>query len=380
MNKRIPVAEPCLWGNEKKYVLDCLDSTWISSNGQYIERFEEGFASFCGVKHAIACCNGTVALHAALLALSVGAGDEVIVPSLTYVASANAVAYCGAKPVLVDSEEATWNLDPRKLDELLTDRTRGIMAVHLYGHPADMDPIRDFARRHGLFVLEDAAEAHGALYKGVRTGGLSDVSTFSFYGNKIVTCGEGGMVLTNHADLAARVRMLHGQGMDPARRYWFPIVGYNYRMTNLAAAIGLAQLENIDRMLEKKRWVADRYRQHLAGIAGIALQAEMPWARNVYWMNTVMLDPALYPQSRDAIMAHLAGEGVETRPVFPPMHVLPPYEPQNRDRRFPIADRLSANGFNIPSSANLEEADIVRVCETLAQALGKESRNAPAIL
>ncbi|MGB8511125.1 MAG: DegT/DnrJ/EryC1/StrS family aminotransferase, partial [Pyrinomonadaceae bacterium] len=223
----IPVAAPVLAGREKEYVADCMESGWISSSGKYVELFEAAFAKFCGVRHAVACCNGTVALHLALVALGVAPNDEVIVPTLTFVATANAVTYCGARPVFVDSEPETWNLDPAQVEAKITSRTKGIIAVHLYGQPAEMDALRAVARRHGLFLLEDAAEAHGALYKGRPAGSLGDVAAFSFYGNKIIATGEGGMVTTDDDALAARVRLLRGQGMDTERRYWFPVVGYN---------------------------------------------------------------------------------------------------------------------------------------------------------
>ncbi|MBN1866970.1 DegT/DnrJ/EryC1/StrS family aminotransferase [Candidatus Sumerlaeota bacterium] len=363
MKRFIPVAEPVFAGREREYVLDCLDSTWISSNGKYIERFEKTFAEFCGVRHAMACCNGTVALHLALMALGIGRGDEVICPTLTYVATANAIAYCGAKPVLVDSEPRTWNLDPSKIEALVTEKTRAIVVVHLYGHPVDMDPVLALARKYDLRVVEDAAEAHGALYKGRRIGSLGDVATFSFYGNKIITTGEGGMVVTNHADLAARVRLLKGQGMDTARRYWFPVRGYNYRMTNVAAAIGLAQLEKIEWYLERKREVAERYAARLAGVPGIVLQAEESWARHVFWMFSIVLDDSRKVE-RDEAMRRLAERGVETRPLFYPMHVLPMYLDATPGA-FPVADWLAARGMNLPSSARLTESDIDFVCEQL---------------
>ena len=248
-NPRIAVAAPTLNGNEKRYVLECLETTWISSIGRFITEFERGFARFCGVEHAIAVSNGTNALHLALVALGVTSGDEVIVPSLTYVATANAVTYCGAKPVLVDCDPRTLNIDPAAIAGKITAHTKGIIPVHLYGHPADMDPIISVAREHGLFVLEDAAEAHGAEYKGRRVGGLGNCAAFSFFGNKIMTTGEGGMVTTNDSALAAKLRLYRGQGLDPGRRYWHPVIGYNYRMTNIAAALGLAQLEQVDELM-----------------------------------------------------------------------------------------------------------------------------------
>lgn len=368
MRRFIPVAEPALVGNEKQYVLDCMDSTWISSTGQYVERFEKAFAEFCEVKHAISCCNGTAALHLALLALGVEQGDEVIVPTLTFVATANAVAYCGATPIFVDSEPETWNLDPALLQEKVTDRTKGIIAVHLYGHPVDMHPVLHLAETHDLFVIEDAAEAHGAEYHGRRTGSLGDIGSFSFYGNKIITTGEGGMVVSDDDALAAKVRQLKGQGMEPNRRYWFPILGYNYRMTNVAAAIGLAQLEKADWHIARRRRTAFRYAQRLSAVPDIVLQPEKPWARNVHWMVSAVLteDCAV---SRDTLMERLAETGIETRPFFPPMHTLPIYRDSAKGQRFPVAERLAARGINLPSSATLSEEDVTFVCDQLIKAL-----------
>lgn len=368
MKRFIPVAEPALIGNEKNYVMDCLDSTWISSGGKYIGLFEDAFAEFCGVKHALSCCNGTVALHLALLSLGVGPGDEVIVPTLTFVATANAVAYCGATPVFVDSEPQTWNLDPGQLESLITPRTKGIIAVHLYGHPVDMDPVWSIAQKYSLFVVEDAAEAHGAEYKGKRVGSMGDIGTFSFFGNKIITTGEGGMVVTNNDELAIRVRQLKGQGMDPQRRYWFPMMGYNYRMTNIEAAIGLAQLEKIEWHIEHRRAIAMQYAKHLEGVAGIALQPEMPWARNVYWMTSIVLDKKILV-TRDQVMQELKNQGIETRPFFYPMHILPMYKQSEQDREYPIAERVAAQGFNLPSSSALSEEDVTFICEQLVHIL-----------
>ena len=373
MKRFIPVAAPALVGNEKAYVLDCLESTWISSSGKYIERFEAAFAGFCGVKHALACCNGTVALHLTLMALGVAPGDEVIVPTLTFVATANAVTYCGAQPVFVDSEPETWNLDPSLLEDLITPRTKGIIVVHLYGHPVDMDPVLALARKHGLFVVEDAAEAHGAEYKGRCVGSLGDIATFSFYGNKIITTGEGGIVVTNDGKLAARVRQLKGQGMDPDRRYWFPVVGYNYRMTNVAAAIGLAQLEKVKWHIARRREIAAQYAQHLRGLPGITLQPEKPWARNVYWMTSVVLDEQS-PVPRDIVMAKLAEAGIETRPFFYLMHTLPMYRGLAKGQIFPVAERLAAQGFNLPSSATLSEKDVAFVCDQVIEILETSMR------
>jgi len=368
MTKFIPVAAPALVGNEKKYVLDCLDSTWISSAGKYVERFEQAFAEFCEVKYAMSCSNGTTALHLALLALGVVPGDEVIVPTLTFVSTANAVIYCGARPVFVDSEPETWNLNPDLLKEQITPRTKGIIVVHLYGHPVDMDPVLQIARRHGLFVLEDAAEAHGAEYKGQQVGSLGDIATFSFYGNKIITTGEGGMVVTDDDSLANKVRQLKGQGMDLNRRYWFSMIGYNYRMTNVAAAIGLAQLEKADWHIQRRREIAFWYYERLRGIQGLILPVEKEWAKSVYWMFSVILDNGI-SLSRDRVMEALREQGIETRPFFYPMHTLPPYQELTARDKFPVANRLGARGINLPTWAGLQKEDVNFVCDTLIEIL-----------
>jgi perosamine synthetase len=363
----IPVSAPVLAGNEEAYVLDCLRTTWISSHGEYIGRFEHAFGEFCGTRHALSCSNGTVALHLALLALGVGPGDEVLVPTLTFISTANAVTYCGAKAVFVDVDPDTWNVDPAGLEARITPRTRGVIVVHLYGHPVDMDAVLAIARRHSLFVVEDAAEAHGAEYRGRPVGSLADVATFSFYGNKIITTGEGGMVVTDDEALAGRIRHLKGQGMDPDRRYWFTTVGYNYRMTNVAAAIGLAQLEKAQWYMERRREVAAWYQEDLAGVPGLGWQAEKPWARHAYWMFTIQVDETTV--SRDDIMARLGDAGIETRPVFYPIHTLPPYRGDAGGAAFPVAEKVARCGINLPTWAGLERDDIRRISEELRNLL-----------
>jgi len=366
MTRRIPVADPALVGRESEYVLDCLESTWISSSGEYIGRFERGFAEFCGVEHAIACCNGTTALHLALLAHGVGPGGEVIVPTLTYVATANCVRYCGGRPVFVDAEAETWNMDPELVERAVTPRTKGIVAVHLYGHPARMDELNEIARANGLFVVEDAAEAHGALYRNRRVGSIGDSAVFSFYGNKIITTGEGGMLVTDDSELAAQARQLRGQGQDPERRYWFPVIGFNYRMTNVAAAIGVAQLERIAWHIGRRREVAGWYRERISGLDGVTFSPELDWAQNAYWMSCVVLEHGV-GASRDEVAARLDAAGVETRPFFYPLHTLPPYEDQGGV--YPVAERLGGRGLNLPSSALLTEDDVAYVCAALAEAV-----------
>jgi perosamine synthetase len=371
-NNLIPVAAPTLGGNEAKYVMECLESTWISSTGKYIELFEHAFAQFCDVKHAITCSNGTTSLHLALLGLGLQPGDEVIVPTLTFIASANAVVYCGAQPVFVDVDPDIWNIDPSQIEARITPKTRGIIAVHLAGHPADMDGIMKIARRHNLFVLEDAAQAHGATVNGRRVGSIGDIGSFSFYGNKIITTGEGGMITTNNDEVASKIRLLKNHGMDPQRRYWHPVVGYNFRMTNIQAAIGLAQIERVDWQLGRRRELASWYAEDLAGVPGLAWQHERDWARHVWWMFTAVLDDQ-FPD-RETVMAHLRQRGIEARGVTYPLHQLPPYQDVARGARFPVADRLSARGINLPTWAGLSRDDVRFITQSLLEC---RERSAP---
>ncbi|MCP3682777.1 MAG: DegT/DnrJ/EryC1/StrS family aminotransferase [bacterium] len=350
--KFIPVAEPTLGGNEKKYVMDCINTTWISSLGKYIPEFEEKFSKYCGVKHGVAVSNGTTALHLALTALNIQPGDEVIIPDLTFVATANAVAYTGARPVFVDSELDTWNMDIHKIEEKITENTRAIIVVHLYGHPVDMDPVMKLAKDRGLLVIEDAAEAHGAEYKGKKVGRFSDVACFSFYGNKIITTGEGGMCVTNNEGLAKKMQFLKDHAMDPTRRYWHPMIGFNYRMTNIQAAIGLAQLENIGKIITAKRKNAALYNS-LLDDSDVTLPPEADWAKNVYWMYSVL------SEKRDQLMETLKKNKIDSRPFFSPIHQMPPYKSKET---FHVADELAVTGLNLPSSVNLTKEDIERIC------------------
>ncbi|MCA1293924.1 DegT/DnrJ/EryC1/StrS family aminotransferase [Paenibacillus sp. alder61] len=360
---RIPLANPVLNGNERKYVLDCIDTGWISANGKYVTEFEEKFADFCGTKHALSCANGTVALHLPLLAYGVGQGDEIIIPTFTYIATANAVKYCGATPVLVDCQNGSWGIDPNKIEEKITTRTKGIIVVHLYGHPVDMDPVMEIAKKHNLFVIEDAAEAHGAEYKGKVVGSIGDVGTFSFFGNKIISTGEGGMITTSDNELADRMRLLRGQAMDPTRRYWFNEVGYNYRMTNLQAAVGLGQLENISWHMGQRRRIAAEYIERLSQYSELfTLQPEMPWAKHAYWMVSILLSDKV-KASRDEIMSMLEDDGIETRPLFYSMHQMPPYYDGSSD--YTVSDAISSRGFNIPTNATLSEEELDYICDRL---------------
>jgi perosamine synthetase len=362
----IHIASPDLSGNEKRYVNECLDSTWISSAGRFIADFERSFADACGTRHAVGTNNGTTALHLILAALNIGPGDEVVVPVLTYIATANAVRYCGAVPVFVDVEPDTMNMDPGLFEAAITARTRAVIPVDLYGHPADMVAITRIADRNGITVIEDSAEAHGAEINGQRVGSFGLATAFSFFGNKIVTTGEGGAVTTNDDAFAARLRLLRGQGMDLERRYWFTDVGFNYRMTNIAAAIGLAQLERFEENLTRRDLIAKQYDDLLAQVPGIVLPGKRAEVRRVNWIYTVTVD-GLAVEQRDRLIAGLAADGIETRPVFHPLHHMPPYLQANRS--YPVAERLGASGISLPTHLGLSAGDITTVCEALADRL-----------
>jgi perosamine synthetase len=364
---KFPVASVDLSGNEEKYAVEAIRSTWISSKGPFVERFEKEFATLCGTTTAISVCNGTIALHLALLALDLRVGDEVVVPSLTYIATANAVRYAGAEPVFVDVDPNTWCIDPDLLEASITRRTKGIIAVHLYGHPADMDAINHIAAVHGLWVVEDAAEAHLATYKGRTVGSLGHIATFSFYGNKIFTCGEGGALTVNDPHLELRIRTLRGQGMDPQRRYFFPVTGYNYRLTNLACALLCAQLERRDQIIGQRRRIFAAYKKMLQGIPGIGLQPVAQWAEPGPWLFCIIVEEKEYGRSRDELMAILAEQGIETRPFFIPLHTLPPFrsESQRRGEKLPVTDRIAAWGFNLPTYSTLRDDDIEIIVEII---------------
>ncbi len=352
---RIPIYQPSLSGREKEYVMDCLDSTWISSKGSYIGRFEKDFSEKISVNHALTVSNGTVALHLALVALGIGPNDEVIVPSLTYIASVNAITYTGAKPVFVDSLPDTWQLDPMDVLQKITPKTRAIMVVHLYGHPCDMDSIMQIAEEHDLFVVEDCAEAFGSTYKGKYVGSIGHIATFSFFGNKTITTGEGGMVVTNTPELFSKAAHFRGQGLAAQREYWHDVIGYNYRMTNICAAIGLAQLEQADNFIQAKRDIALRYRKGLANLP-VELHSESNDVTHTYWMNSILVEDV---KDRDALRTHLAKDGIETRPLFYPIHTMPMYCAESSD--YPVAEYLAARGINLPSwpTMNTQQQDLV---------------------
>lgn len=366
----IPVSAPWLPDNARRYVLDCVDSGWISSLGKYVARFETDFASLCETPFAVATSNGTTALHLALVVLGIGPGDEVLVPDLTFIATANAVRHAGATPVLVDVDRATWGIDSECARRAVTPRTRAILPVHLYGRPVDMDPLLALAAEHRLEVIEDAAEAHGARYRGRRVGSLGRLGVFSFYGNKIFTTGEGGAIVTHEPELAARAAFLRDHAMDPKRRYFHPEVGFNYRMTNIQAAIGCAQLEMADAIWERRRRMEAAYHEGLAGVPGLTIPRPMPWAEDVCWMFSLLVEEE-FGMDRDTVAARLRERGVDSRPFFVPLHEMPPDHPrEGLPAHFPVASELSRKGINLPSGTGLEPAEVATVCRALREIAG----------
>lgn len=364
---RISIAVPVFNGNEKKYLNECIDTGWVSANGRFVDEFQSGFADFCGSKYALACSNGTVTLHLALLALNIGPGDEVIMPALTYIATANAVAYCGATPVFVDSEPDTWNISPEAIEKAITPRTKAIIPVHLYGLPSNMTQIMAIAKKHGIPVIEDAAEAHGAKWDGKVVGSIGDVGSFSFFGNKIITSGEGGMLVTDDADLMSRMKLLRSQGVDPNKRYWHLECAYNYRMTNMQAAVGLGQLENIQWHLQNRQRIAQLYKKHLAGMEDLITAQSVPAeATHSYWMYTIMLTDQV-KKERDEVMRAMEACNIEMRPAFYPMHIMPPY--YDNSLNLPNAEKIGARGINLPTHALLEEEHIAYIADCLKKSL-----------
>jgi perosamine synthetase len=366
MSFEIPLANPDLNGNEAKYAVEAIQSGWIGT-GPFLKRFEAEYAQLCGARAAIACANGTVALHLALRGLDLQPGDEVIVPSFTYVATANAVRYCGAEPVFVDVDPETWCIDPQKLEEAITPRTKGVIPVHLFGHPADMDPINRLAGVYGLWVVEDAAEAALARYKGRPVGGLSQVATFSFHVTKVFTSGEGGALTMNDEKLEAFIRMIYSHGMDPKRRFFFPVTGYNYRLTNIAAGLLCAQMERHEAFLARRAEIFRVYREALKGTPGLSFRPVAPWATLSPWLYSVTVDPKEFGHTREQLMATLAQHKIDSRPFFIPVHRLPPFREGSKKRgeHLPLTDRLCATGVNLPTYTTMSDGDVERVARAI---------------
>lgn len=357
--ERIPVYQCDLSGNEKKYVNDALDSTWISCKGKYVSRFEHNFAEYIGAQYATGCSNGTVALHLALETLGFSEGDEVIVPSFTYIASCNTIVQAGAKPVFADSLIDTWQIDPDDIERKITRKTRAIMVVHLYGQICDMERIINIAKAHRLFVIEDCAEAFGSKQGNKYAGTFGDISAYSFFGNKTITTGEGGMVVTNNKRLYDKAVHLKTQGVASHRQYWHDTIAYNYRMTNICAAIGVAQLERADEFIARKRELARLYAEKLSGLP-VKCHSEKPGTTHSYWMCSILLNSQ---DERDALRSFLDKKGIETRPLFYPAHMMPPYS-----RVFislPVCESIGLRGINLPSWPGLSDSQVQYICDSI---------------
>lgn len=366
----IPVNEPLIGAKEIKYVRECLKTGWISSSGRFIEEFEKKWAKYCGMKYGVAVSNGTVALQAAVACLDLEPGAEVIIPSFTIISCALALIYNNCKPVLVDCDPRTWTIDTTKIEEKITSKTKVIMPVHIYGHPCNMEPIWELARKHKLIIIEDAAEAHGAEYKGKKCGGLGDLSCFSFYANKIITTGEGGMVLTNNAVYAEKLRALRNLCFRKERRFYHTELGNNFRFTNLQAAIGTGQLERIKELVEKKRWIGRAYNEKLKDISCLTRPIEEKWAKNVYWMYGVVLNESCGLDAEE-FACKLKEKGIETRPFFLGMHEQPVLRKMGlfKNGSYPVTEMISRQGLYLPSGLTLKENQIDNICEAVRKIL-----------
>ncbi len=356
----IPIYKPYLNGNEKFYVNQCLDSTWISSRGEFIERFEFAFIKFTDSKYATTVSNGTVAIHLALESLGIGPGDEVIVPTLTYIASVNPIVQCGATPIFVNALEDTWNIDPQDIKRKITPKTKCILIVHLYGMSCDMDEIIKICNEHNLLLIEDCAEAFGTKYKDKHVGNFGDIATFSFFSNKTITTGEGGMLLFKNEFIFKKARHLKSQAVSSTKEYWHDMLGYNYRMTNIAAAIGLAQIEQANEILKKKRFIAELYRAELDGLP-LKFHNEIPDTTHSYWMCSILLDDSVL---RDLLRSYLNNNNIETRPVFYPCHTLPHMKTA---QKFLVAESIAKRGINLPSYPSLSQENIFKITKTVRE-------------
>ena len=355
----IPVYKPCFTGKEKEYVDDCIDTGWISWKGKYVPKFENEFSSYIGMHYGVGVFNGTVALHLAMLTLGIGEGDEVIVPSFTYVASANAITYVGATPVFVDSKIDNWQMNPEDVEKKITPKTKAIIVVHLYGHPCDMDELAQLCKKYDLFMVEDCAEAIGSEYKGRKVGSFADISCFSFFGNKTITTGEGGMLLTNDFALYERAERIKNQGNAKYRMYWSDIIGYNFRMTNIQAAIGCAQLEKIDEFIDKKIAIGKKYRDEFKNLP-ISTLEPVGDVKHTYWMCSILLDEA---DNRDRLMKYMEEKGIETRPTFYPVHTMPMYS--QKYQKNANAEFLAYRGINLPSFPSITDDEINYVIDAV---------------
>jgi len=362
MNKLIPISQPSITQKEIDYITDAIKSGWVSSLGKYIDEFEEKFAKFCNTKYALATSNGTTALHLTLVSLGITKNDEIIIPDFTFVATASAVKYIGAKVVTVDINEDTLCIDPQAIEKAITSKTKAIIPVHLYGHPANMEDINKIAKKYNLFVVEDAAEAHGATVNGKKVGGLGDAGIFSFYGNKIMTSGEGGMITTNDETLYNKMKLLRDHAMSKTKRYWHEEVGFNYRMTNLQAALGVAQFDRIDELLAKKKEIFDWYEEYLQDVPNIKLNIQKEGYKNVYWMICIEII-GFNEDKRDNLIKKLKEKGIDSRPFFYPISDMPMYERANT----PITHKVYQRGINLPSYFDITKEQVEYICKELRE-------------
>ena len=370
----IPLCVPEIRGNEWKYIKECLDTNWVSSAGSFVDRFEKEFSRHLNAKKAITTSNGTTALFLALKVLGIGEGDEVIVPSLTFIAPVNTIRYVGAEPVFVDVSRGTYVMDVDKVEELITPKTKAILPVHLYGHPVDMGKLLEIAKKYNLYIIEDATESLGALYKDKHVGTIGDIGCFSFNGNKLITTGAGGMLVTNNEELGDKGKFLSIQAKitNENKSFYHPEIGYNFRMPNILAAMGCAQLEKLDEYIKIKRENAAYYNELLKDIKGITLPVEKEWAKNVYWLYSIVIEDE-YGVSRDDLIKILATNKIESRPFFMPIHKMPPYR-NCRTGDLSVTEELSRKGLNLPSSVGLSKREIEKVCEIIVRNMIPNSR------
>ncbi|MEW6552589.1 MAG: aminotransferase class I/II-fold pyridoxal phosphate-dependent enzyme [Campylobacterota bacterium] len=355
-NVYFPVAIPNLNGNEFKYLTDAFMSTWISSSGEYIVRFEEDFSKYCDCDYGVAVSNGTVALHLALVVLGIGQGDEVIIPDLTFAATINTVLHAGATPVIVDVEEDSWCIDPKAIEKAITPKTKAIIPVHLYGQACDMATIMDIANKYNLKVIEDCAEAHGAMFDGKKVGSFGDIGCFSFYGNKVITTGEGGMCVTNNEELNAQMRTLRDHGMSKTKRYWHDVVGFNYRLTNLQAAIGVAQLERIESIHKNRKQYEESYKEALKNCGSFVFQKDLPNRQRITWLVSVLVDE---DTNRDEYIQKLKAHGIDARPFFYPLSDMEIYKNYVIGDT-PITHKISKIGLNLPTYETLKSSEEIQ--------------------
>ena len=360
-NNHIPIYSSSIGEQEKKYVNECLDTNWISSKGKFVNLFELNFSQFIN-SNSTSVSNGTVALDLALRVLNIGINDEVIVPTFTYVASVNAIRYVGANPILVDSDIDTWNIDTNKVVKKITKKTKAIMAVHIYGNPCNMKKLQNICSEHNLLLIEDAAEAFGSYYLNKHVGTFGDISTFSFFGNKTITTGEGGMIVSNDLSKIKKCNFLKSQAVSETIEYWHDEIGYNYRMTNIQAAIGLAQLEKANSILKKKFIIANLYKEYLKD-TDIIFQTTETNSIHSYWMVAILCST---PEKLKLLRSHLLKNDIETRPFFNPVHSMPVFY---ENTKYEIANDISARGLNLPSYPDLSHEDIINICEKIKEVI-----------